>query len=69
MHCLLVSAKLILSQWEKLHLLSVQVGRLETIGYSGVIDLEIEQCRKIIERADRLCADIDRLSDALSSQS
>lgn len=57
---LLERARSVLSRWDRLHSLSVDVGRFEKISESGVVDSEIGQCRRIIEQADRLCADIDR---------
>lgn len=59
---LLARAKVILSRWDRLHQLSVDIGRFEKISDSGVIDSEMNACRRIIEQADRLCADIDRLN-------
>ena len=61
---LLARAKAILSRWGKLHADSVRIGIFQPVAYSGVLDAEIEACRKTIEDADRLCADIDRLAMA-----
>lgn len=59
---LLARAKAILSRWDRLHSASVLIGRMERIAESGVIDAEVSACRTMVEAADRLCADIDRLS-------
>ena len=59
---LLDRAKSILSRWDRLHQISVDIGRFEKISDSGVVDSEIGQCRRIIEQADRLCADIDKIT-------
>lgn len=57
---LLARAKAILSRWDRLHSMSVMIGRMEKIADSGVVEAEISGCRALIEQADRLCADIDR---------
>lgn len=57
---LLLRARAILSQWHRLHLMSVKIGRLEPVADSGIAAAEIQGCRVLVEQADRLCADIDR---------
>lgn len=57
---LLIRAKRILSQWHRLHVASVEIGRLERIAESGVLDATIRRSRNLVEEADRLCADIER---------
>lgn len=57
---LLLRARAILSQWHRLHFMSVSIGRLEPIADSGIIEADIRSCRNLVEMADRLCADIDR---------
>jgi hypothetical protein len=59
---LLARAKAILGRWDKLHAMSVRIGQLERISDSGVVDAEIGECRAIVEQADALCADIDRVN-------
>lgn len=59
---LLARARAVLARWGKLHADSVRIGILQEIADTGVIDAEIEACRKVVEQADRVCADIDRLS-------
>ena len=58
---LLARAKAIMSRWDKLHTMSVRIGQLERISDTGVINAEVSDCRKIIEQADTLSADIDKL--------
>jgi hypothetical protein len=65
---LLVRAKAILAQWTALHCLSVRIGQLERIAAAGVLDAEIRGARNIVEQADRLCADIDKLTHQTISQ-
>lgn len=57
---LLRRAKSILSQWHRLHVASVTIGRLEKIAGTGVIDAQVREARNLVEEADTLCADIDR---------
>lgn len=59
---LLARAKAIMSRWERLHSMSVMIGKMEKISDSGVIEAEISGCRALVEQADRLCADIDRMT-------
>lgn len=59
---LLARTRAVLRQWEKLHTMSVTIGRMEKIADSGVIDAEISGCRTLVQQADRLCADIDKLN-------
>lgn len=59
---LLLRVKVILSSWHRFHQMSVSIGKYEKISDSGVIQFEIEQCRGIVESADRLCAEIDQMT-------
>ena len=49
-----------LSQSMALHLHSVNIGRLEPIADSGVLDEDAKEARIILEQMDRACAEIDR---------
>lgn len=59
---LLARAKAILARWDTLHCASVTIGRMEKIADTGVIDAEVSLSRGLVQQADRLCADIDRLT-------
>ena len=59
---LLTEAQSLLHNVLRLHTQSVMIGKLEHLEESGIIDHEIDQVRRFIERADTLCADIDRLN-------
>jgi hypothetical protein len=57
---LLTESRAVLSQILKFHIDSVSIGKMARISDTGVIDQEIRECRKLIERADLLCAEIDK---------
>jgi hypothetical protein len=63
MYGLLERSRAILATIGELHIVSVQIGRFEAVGDSGAISGEIRKAREIMERADRLQADIDRLAN------
>ena len=60
---ILARCRSILATFGELHIVSVQIGRYETVGDSGAISGEIRRAREILELADRLQADIDRLTN------
>jgi hypothetical protein len=60
---LLRRAKMILGQCMRLHSLSVKIGQLEELSDTGICDAECAEAATIIEDADRLCADIDKLME------
>jgi hypothetical protein len=60
-NALLARSRSILATIGELHIVSVQIGRFEAVGDSGAISGEIRKAREIMELADRLQADIDRL--------
>ena len=59
---LLREAKATLAQWHRLHYLSVAIGRAEQAGMAegDLFGAAIETTREIIERSDRIGADIAR---------
>lgn len=56
---LLTEARALLSTALKLHICSVNIGKMEHLEESGIINHEISETRKFIEQADTLCAQID----------
>ena len=64
---LLARAKAIMRRWNNLHDMSVTIGRMEKVADTGVVDAEVTACRSIVEQADRLCADIDRINDTINT--
>jgi hypothetical protein len=60
-NALLARSRSILATIGELHMVSVQIGRFEAVGDSGAISGEIRKAREIMEVADLLQADIDKL--------
>ena len=46
----------------RFHTQSVAIGKLEHLEESGIIDHEIDQARRFVEAADRICAEIDLIT-------
>lgn len=60
----MADARYLLGKMLQLHLDSVRIGQLEAVAESGVVGEEIHRTRALIERADRLCAEMDRAGQA-----
>ncbi len=58
-HLLLSRSKRLLSQLLRLHIVSVDIGRLEQVADAGVVTEECRQAAAILEDGDLLCAEID----------
>ena len=58
---LLAEARLLLSVVQRFHIHSVTIGKLEHLEESGIINHEINEARRFTERADLLCAEIDKI--------
>ena len=57
---LLLLCRRALSHSMQLHIRSVEIGRMEPIGDSGVLEEAEEEARTILELCDRACAEIDK---------
>jgi len=59
---LLARARALVKESISFHIASVNIGKLEHLSETGIIKREMEEVRDYIERADKLQADIDRLT-------
>ena len=58
---LLAEARALLFNAQRFHIHSVTIGKLEHLEESGIINHEISEARKFIERADLFCAELDKI--------
>lgn len=62
---LLAEARALLFSSQRFYIHSVTIGKLEHLEESGIISHEIDETRKFIEQADKICAEIDMLTSNL----